>query len=115
MTESQHKEIMDTLKGISTRQDKHEGEDVKRFDEIPKKEDIEKAVAESVKITVNGKIDAIKTHLEKQDAMLISLDAKIKPFSQTKWFLTTAGKGLMYAGGLAGAILGLLYFFREIK
>ena len=71
-----------------------------------------KAVADSVQTTVNGKIDKIAAHLTEQDVNLAALSKKIKPFDQTRTWLREAANIVLYIGGLAIAIGGIIELLR---
>ena len=103
------------LKVISDWQTNHEKEDNKHFKEInnaikelPNTVLMAKAVQDAVQTTVNGKIDAIARHLTEQDANLEILSKKIKPFDGFRSYLIESARIIMYCGGLAIAIAGIM-------
>jgi hypothetical protein len=103
----------------------HEKSDTKQFKEIsamletlPTAEFIAKKIEDTIKITVNGKIDDVKLHLTKQDENLKALSDKIKPIDGARNWLAETGKIVLYLGALAlavGGILELLKFIGIIK
>lgn len=85
---------------------------------LPTAEFIAKKIEDTIKITVNGKIDDVKLHLTKQDENLKALSDKIKPIDGARNWLAETGKIVLYLGALAlavGGILELLKFIGIIK
>ena len=66
-----------TLKEVRDAQKDHEEKDIKRFatltEKIPTKEDLTKIVGNTVDEKINGKLVELKSHLEKQDVVMIWL------------------------------------------
>jgi hypothetical protein len=107
--------MVKALSNILEWQIAHEKEDATRFKEIgdaiaklPDTNAVAKAVADSVKVTVNGKIDAVKTHLDQQDVALEALSKKIRPLDSAKTWLQEAARVVMYVGGIAISIAGII-------
>lgn len=65
---------------------------------------ITKAVENQIKVTVNGKIDDIKGHLEDQDQTL----KEMKEIIEVKNGFKQIGKLIMWIAGVVGAIIGLI-------
>lgn len=124
------------LKGIEKWQKDHEVKDIERFNrmnksikKLPTTGDMSKAVSEAVNITVNGKIDSIQKdmdglrgHLTKQDessaeqAKVISeMNDKIKPVTNAQNWIVTAGKIIMYLGGISLAIIAIYKVLETFK
>ena len=74
-----------------------------------------KAVQDAVQTTVNGKIDKIAIHLTEQDVNLATLSKKIRPFDQAKTWVKEAANIVLYIGGLAIAIAGIIELLRLMK
>lgn len=79
--------------------------------------DLEKKMAnviqQEIKQTVNGKIDKVKEHLEKQDVKLQQMDEKIdllRPVSDIVKFSRLFRKGFLWIAPLGGAILAIYKF-----
>lgn len=110
-----HTQTNKVLKEISKWQINHEKEDSKRFQDIadsiaklPSEQTITDAVAASVKVTVNGKIDAVKLHLDEQDAQMTIISNKIKPIDGARTWLKETAQIIVYLGTFALAITGIV-------
>ena len=111
-----------SLKDIASWQVQHGKDDDARFkkiedaiSELPSVTVITVAVQDAVQKTVNGKIDKIALHLTEQDENLAALSKKIKPFDQTRTWLKEAANIVLYIGGLAIAIGGIIELLRLMK
>jgi len=100
-----------TLKTISDWQIKHELDDSRNFGEIrdmlinvADKKSIETIVSSAVQITVNGKLDSIKNHLNEQDTILTELNNKIIPLDKSREWLSSGVKVLAYIAAIIGSI-----------
>lgn len=121
--------IEQNIEAIKKWQVKHEKSDTLNFKSIrdliaalPTEESIKDAIAASVKITVNGKIDAVSgkvdmvgEHLKRQDAAqaeqaiaIQDLSKKIRPFDQAKNWVRELAQVILYVGGLAIAVAGIV-------
>ena len=116
-----HSKITKTLKEISNWQIQHEKDDAKRFKEIsdaismlPTEDGLMKAVQETMRITVNGKIDKVSEHLTQQDTNLAALSAKMKPLDGLRTWVWELGKVIIGAGALAGAGWGIIQFLHAL-
>ena len=87
---------------------------------------LREAVKEQIQITVNGKIDKIKTHLEEQDKILQKhsqtlnlLDQRVKPYEKFSGFFVNLKAGAVWVAGLiipVGVILALgTWFYDKLK
>lgn len=76
------------------------------------KEEILEAVRDQVQITVNGKIDKIREHLNSQDLKLDVMDKKLTPLVEIKNTTTNLGKAVIWLGG---AIIMVLTVAKLIK
>lgn len=108
-----------SLKKISAWQVKHGKDDDRRFEDItkslaklPTQDVITDAIEQSIKTTVNGKIDKIALHLTEQDKNMEALSKKIRPFDQAKTWIKELAQVIMYVGGLAIAIGGIIELLR---
>ena len=97
-----------SLKKIADWQKHHEIEDNIHFKEIndaiknlPTEQAITEAVAKSVQVTVNGKIDKIALHLGEQDKNLEEFRKQLKPLDGTRRYIIMSGKVLAYILSLA--------------
>ena len=126
--EEQSDTILDQLVAISTWQEEHQKEDNKHFEgirgillNVADQKTIEDSVAKAVTITVNGKLDKIKTHLDKQDELstvildaLAELKKKILPFDNLRTWAMRLVSGIIYLGMVLAALSGILLFFNQI-
>ena len=126
--EEQSDTILDQLVAISTWQEEHQKEDNKHFEgirgillNVADQKTIEDSVAKAVTITVNGKLDKIKTHLDKQDELstvildaLAELKKKIRPFDNLRTWAMRLVSGIIYLGMVLAALSGILLFFNQI-
>lgn len=62
------KKSLNKIDQIILNQQQHEALDVTRFASIPSKEDMIKIVGETVDVKINGKLIALKEHLNNQDS-----------------------------------------------
>ncbi len=69
----------------------------------------------SVKVTVNGKIDAVKLHLDEQDKIMQDLIKKIAPLDGAKKWFSEFFQGIIYFGLVAGAIAAIVAFLKVLK
>ncbi len=60
------------------------------------KEDVKK----TIQTTVNGKIDDIKKHLERQDLILKELSDKIQPYEDAKTWFNQFKSGVVWVAGV---------------
>lgn len=115
-------------------QKKHEKENAAQFKKLsdtlatlPSKEENLAAIAGQIKITVNGKIDDIKAHLDRQDeamataseertatkAAIEELSKKIKPLDTARTWATDGMKVVVWVAGtvaaLSAGVAGALY------
>lgn len=78
--------------------------------------DVTKKVTEAVKeqiiLTVNGKIDKIKEHLERQDEKLLEMDEKIDdlkketdPVIQDRKTISSMGKFVIWSAAIVASVL----------
>lgn len=76
---------------------------------------VNKVLPPAINKYVNGKIDEIKNHLERQDLMLKGMDEKIKPLDDTKKGAYFVYKFILGFGLLATAIFAIMKFIESIR
>lgn len=117
------------LKLLSKRQAKHERANIKQFasisaaiGQLPTQDVITRTIQDTIKTTVNGKIDGIKVdvagigdHLKEQDLAIEALSKKIKPIDIAKNWLAETARGLLYVGTLAAAVYAIIKVFHWLK
>lgn len=116
-----HLKTSKILKNIQTWQIEHEKADQASFKqiqdaikEIPSALFIQNAVADSVKVTVNGKIDKIADHLVEQDRNLEALSKKIKPLDSARTWFQELGRVIVYVGGISLALAAIIELVKLI-
>jgi hypothetical protein len=75
---------------------------------VVRKTDMVEAIKEAVEIQINGNLRDIKVHLSRQDISIKELTEKIAPIDDTKRWLYTLSKGIIYIGAMALAIVAIL-------
>ena len=120
-----HSKSAKVLKDIAAWQSAHEKDNDRKFEaitaaigELPTTRLITDTIADTIKATVNGKIDKVSAHLAEQDVAIGELSDKIRPFDATKSWLVETSKVILYSGGIAAAVYGmikLLHFINAIK
>jgi hypothetical protein len=124
------------LKNLSRRQTNHEKANNKQFQiittaiaQLPTQDVIIKTIQDTIKVTVNGKIDGIKgdveavtkkvdtvgEHLKEQDVAIEAVSKKIKPLDGAREWLNDLGKIILYMGAIAlafEAIIQIYHFFK---
>lgn len=117
------------LKTLARRQAKHETANIKQFASIsaaisllPTQDVITKTIQDTIKTTVNGKIDGIKVdvagigeHLKEQDLAIEALSKKIRPLDIAKNWLAETARGLLYVGTLAAAVYAIFKLFHWLN
>lgn len=128
-----HTKVSKTLKAIQSRQLKYEKSSTKQFQDInttvkalPSEDVIIKTIQDTIKVVVNGKIDAISAkvdmvgeHLKEQDATAATqgtaikdLFDKVAPVTAFNIFITVLWKSVLGAGAFSAAIWAIIKLFK---
>jgi hypothetical protein len=117
-----HRKTNKALKEISVWQTKHEKIDLETKEEILAKvftkDEMVLALGDAIDTKINGKLIGISKHLEQQDIdresdrkMIEDLTTKILPLDGAKTWVWELGKVILYLGGLALALVGIITLY----